>query len=97
MTIMSANNLGKDKAGNKNKKGTRFSYDQLIELTKYDVLKNLSIIESYEICREKNPHSSLETIGSINAEMASHLTSGKLRPIARERAQLSIAALSAGL
>lgn len=95
---MPANTLAeKIRKGIKGRRGANFSHEQLIEFVKYDILKHLSIIESYEICREKIHHSSSEITGSTNAGTASHQTSGRLRPIARERGQLSIRALSAGL
>jgi hypothetical protein len=95
---MSAHTLAeKMRSGIKNRRGAKFSYDQLIELRKYGILKDLAIIESEEICPEKHPLISSVITGSTNAEMVSRQTSGKSPLTSRERAQLSISALSAGL
>ena len=78
-------------------KGATFTNAQCLEFKHYGILKKLSIIEADEICPETTPPLLSVITGSTNGGTDSPPISGKSPTTNRERAPLSIGALSAGL
>lgn len=79
----------------RNGTGATFTLEQMKELASFGVLKMLATKEADELCPETGSPS--ENTGSISGGTESPPTSGRSRPIPRNRGPLSIEALSAGL
>ena len=95
---MSAHDIAsKARRALRNQTGMTITLDQVRELAGYGLLELLAPFEKTELCPAKPLHSSSEITGSTSGETASLRTSGRSRPINRDRGPLSIAALSSGI